>query len=256
MKQHEVLDMIAPPASESAKVVAWVRSRCARGVSKLDNRRDTIRVEASVACVKRLFPNIRLAKYKHSLRRAHVIRLHPSSPLPAVPAHLRRTVDMVIGLDMLPVVRKRKVRPATEVKPEGGVSYDYVYPGDINRVYNIASNRIKPGSKATQSVIEFYPEGAPLWQDLQLFDQWSQIPFNNFSRILGPFSPGNDGESLLDIQLITAVAQTPTAYITIPDGWVYSMAQELFSMANPPLVNSVSYGWVRKSGFGDSFRLF
>ncbi len=104
-------------------------------------------------------------------------------------------------------------------------------------------NRIRPNSKATQSVIEFYPEGAPLWTDLQLFDQWSQIPFTNFSRIVGPFTPGNDGESLLDIQLISAVAQTPTAYITIPDGWAYSMAQELFSMVNAPLVNSVSYGW-------------
>jgi subtilase family serine protease len=243
MKPHEVLDMIAPPASECAKVVNWVRSRCPSGVTKLDNRRDTVRVEASVACVKRLFPSVRLSKYKHSLRRAHVIRLHPSSPMPAVPSHLRSIVDMVIGLDMLPVVRKRKMLPLKQVVPAPDTKYDYIYPGDINRVYNIASNVIKPGSKSTQSVIEFYPEGAPLWQDLQLFDQWSQIPFNNFSKIVGPFSPGNDGESLLDIQLITAVAQTPTAYITIPDGWVYSMAQELFTMVNPPLVNSVSYGW-------------
>lgn len=27
------------------------------------------------------------------------------------------------------------------------------------------------------------------------------------------------------------------------EGWVYGMASELFSMTEPPLVNSVSYGW-------------
>ncbi len=248
MTPSQVLDMIAPPAADSAAVMAWVRSVCPFGLRKADNRRDTIRVEASVTCVRRLFPNIRLAKFKHTMRRAHVIRLHPKSPFPAVPKHLRSIVDLVIGLDMLPVVRKKKVRSLAETAATAtpGVSMDFVYPGDINRVYNIQSNKIRTGSKATQSVIEFYPEGAPLWSDLQLFDQWSQIPFTNFSQIVGPFSPGNDGESLLDIQLISAVAQTPTAYITIPDGWVFSMAQELFTMVNPPLVNSVSYGWVRK----------
>ena len=62
-----------------------------------------------MACVQRLFPGIRLAKFRHSMRRAHVIRLHPTSRMPVVPEHLLSIVDMVIGLDMLPVVRKRKV---------------------------------------------------------------------------------------------------------------------------------------------------
>lgn len=79
--------------------------------------------------------------------------------------------------------------------------------------------------------------------DLQLYDQWSSIPFSNLSYINGPWTPGNNGESLLDIQLISAVAQTPTAYITIADGWAYGMAQQIFSLAKPPMVNSVSYGW-------------
>jgi hypothetical protein len=38
--------------------------------------------------------------------------------------------------------------------------------------------------------------------------------------------------------------KTPTAYITIADGWVHGAAQQLFTMTNTPRVNSISYGWV------------
>lgn len=153
----------------------------------------------------------------------------------------------MIGLDLLPVVRKKKIRPvknpAVLKKRSGDASYSYVYPGDWNRVYNIQTNVVGQAG-ATQGVIEFSPEGAPSWQDLQKYDELSNVPFTNFSTITGPFQPGNDGESLLDIQLISAVAYTPTQYITIPDSWAYGMAQELFNQgASAVRVASVSYGW-------------
>lgn len=150
-----------------------------------------------------------------------MIRQHSSSGKAVVPPHLRSIVDLVIGLDMLPVVRAKKVRTTLEEEQKNlaATRYDFVYQGDISRVYNIPSSRVT-NSKTTQSVIEFWPEGAPLWQDLQIFSQWSSIPFSNISTIIGPFeTDGQDGESLLDVQLITATAHTPVQYITIPDGW-------------------------------------
>lgn len=101
--------------------------------------------------------------------------------------------------------------------------------------YNILNNTITTNSSL--SLIEFAPEGAPSISDLQVYDQWSNVPFFNISRIVGPWSGGNNGESLLDVQLASAVAHTPLTYITITDGWAFGMAQELFSMNNTPLVN-------------------
>ncbi len=85
-----------------------------------------------------------------------------------------------------------------------------------------------------------------LSSDLQIYDNWNNVPFKNFSRIVGPFQIGNDGESLLDVQLASAVVQTPLQYITITDGWIYGMASELFALESTPLVNSVSYGWMEE----------
>lgn len=243
MSKTEVLDLISPPRSVSQSVVQWVRGQCSKAeLLMLDNRRDTVRVEATVSCVKRLL-NVRFATFEHIERQVTCTRLHPETLDISLPDEIKAVVDLVVGLDMLPIVRQRKVMPA-EPKPELPMAtYDYVWLGSINHVYNIGSNSLKNGAKVTQSVIEFTPEGAPSPSDLQLYDQWSQIPFSNFSKIVGPWNPGNNGESLLDIQLISAVAQTPTAYITVNDGWVHGMAQLLFTMKDTPLVNSVSYGW-------------
>lgn len=173
MTQDEILDMIAPPASDSAqvgvvlfmgalsfcsetliflqKVVAWIRSKCSSvNLRKLENRRDTIRVEATATCVKRLFPTVRLALYQHSTRRAQIVRMHAESGAPRFPSALARIVDMVrnsrcffffflqtdvskvIGLDMLPVVRKKKVQSAAHkemlAKSAGSATrMDFIY---------------------------------------------------------------------------------------------------------------------------------
>ena len=238
LSHEDILDMISPPVEDSEMVVNWVRSTCKSGVRTLENRRDTIRVETSVACAKQLFPTIRLASFLHTRSRTQVVRLHPESMPAEAPTHLAEIVDLVIGLDMLPVVRKVKQRSMSDTS-----LYSYIYPGDWNRVYNIETNKITQAG-ATQGVIEFPPAGGPLWEDWQLYDKLSNVPFSNFSEIIGNFTLGNDSESLLDIQLISAVAHTPTAYITIADSWAYGMAQELFNQgASAIRVASVSYGW-------------
>jgi len=106
------------------------------------------------------------------------------------------------------------------------------------------------GTKATnpqntQGVIEFLPVGAPSLTDLKTFTTDAGELFTNISKIYGPWEQnGADGESTLDIQYLSTVgAGAITWYITIADGWAYDMANTLFMMPSPPLVNSVSYGW-------------
>jgi len=61
---------------------------------------------------------------------------------------------------------------------------------------------------------------------------------------------GNDGESILDVEYLTTLGSGAfTWYITI-EGWMYEFALSLFNTPNPPLVNSVSYGWPEENQCG------
>lgn len=82
---------------------------------------------------------------------------------------------------------------------------------------------------------------------LQDFDSFYQIKAANVTRI-GPdcFNVSCDQyESDLDIQYITAIAVgIPTTFLAHPEGeWILDWAQQVATMNNPPLVNSISYGW-------------
>jgi len=95
-------------------------------------------------------------------------------------------------------------------------------------------------------VMEFSPVGGPLFSDIQTFATQAGEIFNNISRIVGPYYQGSEaGESTLDVDYLSTVgAAIPTYYITMADGWIYDMANTLFTLSNPPNVVSVSYGWM------------
>lgn len=114
---------------------------------------------------------------------------------------------MVFGLEKLPVLRKKKQRNLN------AASYDFIDAAAMQRVYSMSSNRTIRNPKNTIALIEFVGEGAPFWQDLQLYDQWNNVPFKNITKIYGPFNPGNDGESLLDVQMVSAVSWAPLQYV-------------------------------------------
>jgi len=129
--------------------------------------------------------------------------------------------------------------------PEAG-AYNFNIPQTMRYLYNIPTGTKGTNSQNSQSVMEFLPVGGPSWSDLQQFSQQSNEVFNNITRVVGPWDPlQSDGESTLDVQYITTVgAGVSTYYITIADGWIYDMAQTVFTMNSPPLVVSVSYGWM------------
>lgn len=154
----------------------------------VENRRDCLRVTSSVRCSQRLL-GVSLTRYRHKTRSsATCIRLSDNSPAPKIP----EGADFVFGLSMFPVLRNKKKQKKNSA---ASATYDFISANTINRVYNIQSNAITTNS--TIALIEFSPEGAPAWQDLQLYDQLSQVPFHNITRIVGPFAVGNNGESIL-----------------------------------------------------------
>jgi tripeptidyl-peptidase I len=155
-------------------------------------------------------------------------------------------VEMITGLSEFPPLRQRlgKTHPA-KTSGEPGASYGYVSPKQLKEFYNIPSKARITGKKATQALIEFSPVGGPVFTDLSKFASMNLVPFTNISRIVGPYNQGQfNGESTLDTEYMTAIAiGGETTYITIPNGWQYDFALELFTMDDAPLVSSVSYGW-------------
>merc|ERR1719197_1121117 len=149
-----------------------------------------------------------------------------------------------MGLEFMPAVRVDK-RPGTK-QPAHALadSYKFVIPATVRRLYNISTSTLSQGTKISQGVIEFLPVGHPQISDMQKFATLTGESFNNVSKIVGPWDFGGNGESTLDVEYLYQLAQgANNYYTTIADGWAYTMALNLFNMADPPMVSSVSYGW-------------
>jgi len=144
---------------------------------------------------------------------------------------------------ILPKLRPRNMGLAFGNYEEAMYNYNYVIPATARQLYNIPAGTRATNAKSSQAAIEFSPEGAPYISDMQAFATQAGESFTNISKIVGTWSPGNDGESILDVEYLTTIGSGAyTWYITI-NGWQYEFALSLFNTPNPPFVNSVSYGW-------------
>lgn len=149
MTKQQVAELIAPEREVADSVVAFVVKSCPS--ANVENRRDSVRVVASVSCVQRLL-NVRLASFAHKSRpELSCVRLHDESFPPSLPPR----VEHVFGLGMFPILRKQKKKPNQSRAGE----FDFIDAAAINRLYNIRNNSVVPNS--TIALIEFSPEGAP-----------------------------------------------------------------------------------------------
>ncbi len=267
LQKAEVMSLLMHDHASS--VTLFVKRRCPGSV--VHNRGDSIAVHANVECATSLF-SVKLTAFVHRETNAFGIALAPSSGSVVVPAAIAPHVDMVVGIagpSMLRVPRQRKMRAedvdASAVVSGDNVTYEFISIEEINRVYKVATNKIVNPTKATSAIIEFATiynpgnqsgEGAPSLIDLETFSNYSGIPFSNVSSIVGPWVQSADldsGESELDVQMLTAVAQTPFTYVTVNVSWVFGMATELFNLEHTPTVTSVSYGTDegQQCNFGD-----
>lgn len=212
--------------------------RSAGGVKKLSSYGDAFDVVLTSKAASTLFKTP-FYLFEHATTKAQIVRQLSGF---TIDASVKPYIELVSGLTDFPYVQQEKKR-----NPVGtpDATYGFVIPQTIRNVYNIPNGTVVKNPKNTQGVIEFSPVGGPYFSDLQAFATKSNEIFTNISHIVGPYYQGsNDGESVLDVELITNVA--PKAfnwYWTFPDGWAYEMALGIFNEPNSPYVLSVSYGW-------------
>ena len=126
----------------------------------------------------------------------------------------------------------------------------YISPLSISKLYNM-SNYSVVSNVGSQSVVEFQNDDCFNLNDLNYFLQDNNLPLINFtkSQIIGACdldTQNPDVEATLDIQYQLGVnTNTKQEYVSIPD-WLYQFANTLYNLPNPPLVNSISYGWAEK----------
>jgi len=240
LTKDEVLDLVAPALEVSEKISAFYTNLCPS--AHIINQRDNLKVRCPISCLKTAF-GLSLEKFGlASNANITVNRVHPARSIAKFPVEIAEYIDFLSGLNLLPEVRKKH-----EVKPISNptASYGYVIPQTIRRIYGVPAGAKTTNKRSSQSVIEFSPVGAPLLTDLKQFDDLSGELFTNVSKIIGPFDQGQaDGESTLDLQYLAALgASAETWYITLTEGWILEAANVVFNTPEPPLVNSVSYGW-------------
>jgi subtilase family serine protease len=243
LSREEVLSIVAPPKAHHDFVMDWFKSW--PGVL-VDSYGDGLKVVAPADVVEAMFQT-KIYQFVHKKRSVAALRQVDGYMIPKAIAPY---IEFIDGLTTFPYIRKSVAERLVERghsidKRQVNPVYKYVFPGALRQAYNIPPGTVATNPKTNQLAMEFLPVGAPLDSDVQQFCREANEFYRNYSRIIGPWRPGqSDGESTLDVEyLMTVGSKADNWYYTVTDGWVYSMATGLANMTNPPQVVSVSYGW-------------
>ena len=162
----------------------------------------------------------------------------------SIPAYLNTAIEMVIGIGDFPEYTHKNMK-TKRVKDD---TY-YITPLSIRKLYNI-SNYSHDGV-TSQSIVEFQNDECFNEADLNSFLNDNALGHINISKkdIIGNCDLSTedpDIEATLDIQYQVGVNTNATQYYVSVQDWLYQFANILYNMTNPPLVNSMSYGWAER----------
>jgi len=151
-----------------------------------------------------------------------------------LPQSLSGVVVLVEGFSRFPV--------PTKIATHAPSAVDYVIAPESVDAF-IAKGAAKGSNKIIQSVAEFQAEPAYTPAELATFSKETGVPTIVVAKKIGPFAPGGDPESSLDIQYISSVGTGNTNWFITEADWLYSFATQFNQLAQVPSVISMSYGW-------------
>ena len=164
----------------------------------------------------------------------------------SIPKYLHKTIDIVIGIGDFPEYTHKNVK----MKSIEDDVY-YISPISLQKLYNISVYKHSNEHVSSQTVVEFQNDNCFNKNDLDYFLHDNGLPSVNISKkkIIGVCdmnTPAPDIEATLDIQYQLGVnVNTEEHYVSVQD-WLYQYANDLYNSTNPPMVNSMSYGWSEK----------
>ena len=158
-----------------------------------------------------------------------------------IPEHLR--IELILGIVDFPQLKYKNYN-IYDLKP---ISNDesYITPISIRSLYNIPKD-LKHTRVSSQSVVEFVDDNCFNIDDLNGFITDNNLKSLKLINILGDCNYSTlypDIEATLDIQYqIGTNLNTMQYYVSVSE-WLYEYANEMYNLDDPPMVNSMSYGW-------------
>ncbi|KYQ88348.1 peptidase S8 and S53 domain-containing protein [Tieghemostelium lacteum] len=242
------IDELIRPSSKTFKEVLGFLDQHDITISERTVFSDYILIETSAKKVEEMF-DCQLVKYQNLKDGTSRLRLDGSA---SVPTELLDHIDFVIGLSEF-FDHNLKI-PHYDVK----TNYDnsdlvtndiLITPQILKSYYQVPSDAKGTQSNNYQGIAAFtdyFSMGA-----LQQFDKAYNIPAPNLTRNgTDCLDQGCDQyESDLDVQYMTAMAiGVPTIFMAHPNGaWILDYLQGVLLLSDPPLVQSISYGWAELS---------
>ncbi|EGC36711.1 hypothetical protein DICPUDRAFT_46984 [Dictyostelium purpureum] len=177
-----------------------------------------------------------------------VVRNRISGPA-YLPKEIANSIDFVTGISEL-IDSKVKTPHHDRKDYDASVGDDIlITPNVLKHYYNVPTSVIGHDPNNLQGIAAFtdyFSVGA-----LAEFVKEYELPTPNVTRN-GTDCLGNgcdQYESDLDVQYMTAMGiGIPTVFMAHGDGkWILDFTQDLMGISNPPLVNSISYGWAELS---------
>lgn len=242
LTKAEVMELVGTPPAIVSKVREWLTSN-GEGLLSTKFTGDSILVSATVDFVERLFNTE--VHYFHNFDQRFTIVRHVGEL--SIPSSVNEHVELVTGLTDFPPPRFRQ--PGKD--PENGGFNPCNTPPFIRALYNMTSEDVASSGVSQAPFAQTSGNGDDGFGTISLaqFQKQCAVANNPCNRTLGSgeYSPSyTDGEANLDMEMLTTIgvgAETDFFIIDANKGWMYEYTQELMSTANPPLVNSISYGW-------------
>jgi subtilase family serine protease len=263
LTKAEISALVSPPVESRVIVQEWLQSG---GMDNIEWHGDYYTVSGSICAIEKLM-NVHMAVLQSVRTGKRTVR---SIEMYTIPDKVKSHVQFIVGISDL--ISKRRYgfhvhQQHSDSKSGSDDDSQYVssyyqvsdQPSQavvsataVRQMFNISSSLAVIGN-SSQCAVEFESGLYYVPEDLKQFTNGMSLPQPNPVAHIGGFKPGNqpDGESTLDVQYLTAVGQNGTNTFWVLNGWLLDFAQDLFNMANPPLVNSQSWGTEERSDLQD-----
>jgi tripeptidyl-peptidase-1 len=247
LSAEEIHSMTEASMETREAVLTWVQSVYKTSGLKtapfnVIDRRDALKITAPVAVVEALFKTT-LAPFKRTRGYSRPSMYIKYVDTLSIPREFENVIDLVTG-----IVEFSPIPQTPQVGAEG--LGDCNTPYTMKRMYSIDEDldvATQGASQAPYSEVGNKGEGFGA-SDLKEFQDINNLHEKPITNIIGDdvvryTDSDTDTEAALDVQCLTGFGDGANTSFWVMDDWMYEFANEILNTDEPPLVNSMSYGW-------------
>ena len=231
LTHYEIKELISPPRFALENVEKWLMINNIYQHQVKDHG-DVWKVKADIGTLQKLL-SINLYQIPNS-------KMSMSYESYTIPFYLQDIVEFIGGIynkDYKKIRRNMKINVNSSDKVDPG----YMGREVLCRLYNFDCDYTIVNNVSVCAV-EYQDNEGFLQSDVFSSQTNNGQMTTNINNIVG-VNYGTDGESELDVQMISQTANGVQEWFWNVDGWLYEFASDYFNTKNSPDVTSHSWGW-------------